>query len=160
MSKRSDVESVFFGALGKATPEERAAFLELACAGDDELRRQVEQFLECHPKLGDFLLVPGAELSTEAASSPEGTKEPSRATDGQDGGKSPHQGPALSETESRTDGAIAAFDLALRRLPERIGRYRIERVLGQGGFGVVYLCSGRAVEPPGGRQGAKPRTNR
>jgi hypothetical protein len=36
--------------------------------------------------------------------------------------------------ESPTDDAPVAADMAPAQLPERIGRYRIERVLGQGGF--------------------------
>jgi hypothetical protein len=47
--KRSEVEgrpmterSIFLTALEKETPEERAAYLDEACAGKPELRRQVE----------------------------------------------------------------------------------------------------------------------
>jgi hypothetical protein len=36
--------------------------------------------------------------------------------------------------ESPTNGARGTADMAPARLPERIGRYRIERVLGKGGF--------------------------
>jgi hypothetical protein len=34
---------------------ERRAFLERACAGDDELRRKVEALLRAHDRLGNFM---------------------------------------------------------------------------------------------------------
>src|SRR5262249_31606116 len=48
-------ESIFLGALEKETPEQRAAFLEAACGGDDALRHGVELLLWAHEKAGDFL---------------------------------------------------------------------------------------------------------
>lgn len=60
ISNSSQLEALFFAALDSHTVVQRAA-LEAACAGDAELRRQVEQMLDAHPKLGDFLKGPVAE---------------------------------------------------------------------------------------------------
>ena len=55
MSEMSPAEEVFFAALEKATPAERAAYLDEACAGQPELRARVEKLLSAHPRVGDFL---------------------------------------------------------------------------------------------------------
>src|SRR5262245_13438624 len=43
-----DEQSVFLAALEKATPDERAAYIEQACAGNTELRARVQQLLQSH----------------------------------------------------------------------------------------------------------------
>jgi serine/threonine protein kinase/Tfp pilus assembly protein PilF len=58
MNNLSAVESIFFAALNKHSPEERAAYLEEACGPDPELRRCVERLLNAQPKVGSFLQVP------------------------------------------------------------------------------------------------------
>lgn len=64
------VESVFFAALERGSPTERAAWLDEACAGDEELRRRVEQLLAAHPRLGGFLEPQGLALESTAAMPP------------------------------------------------------------------------------------------
>src|SRR6266436_4772169 len=51
----SPAEAVFFAALAKVDPAERAAYLNEACGADVELRRQVDRLLAAHPQVGSFL---------------------------------------------------------------------------------------------------------
>ncbi len=49
-------DAIFLDALQLTSPEARAAFLEQACAGDETLRRGVEQLLDAHGRAAGFLL--------------------------------------------------------------------------------------------------------
>lgn len=57
MIEPSPVEAIFFAALEKGSPRERAAYLDSACGEDDELRKRVERLLAAHPQVGSFLEV-------------------------------------------------------------------------------------------------------
>src|SRR5262245_27834344 len=50
-----DEATIFLEALQLASPDERAAFLDHACGGNDDLRRSVELLLKAHVKAGEFL---------------------------------------------------------------------------------------------------------
>src|SRR5437764_14410396 len=54
------LEAVFGEALAKGTPEDRAAYLEMACDGDAELREGVEALLVSHEATENFLPRPGS----------------------------------------------------------------------------------------------------
>jgi hypothetical protein len=60
MSDLSRVEAIFLGALEKGDPDECAAYLDHACRGEGETRRQVERLLQAHPKAGRYLELPDA----------------------------------------------------------------------------------------------------
>ena len=53
-----DIKSIFAEAIEKKSAEERAAFLDKACAGDGDVRAQVEGLLKAHSQAGDFLEEP------------------------------------------------------------------------------------------------------
>jgi Tol biopolymer transport system component/serine/threonine protein kinase len=44
-------------------PDERAAFLDEACGGDDELRREIESLLKAHDKAGNYFAAPAMEVA-------------------------------------------------------------------------------------------------
>ena len=47
-------------------PAHRKAFLEQACAGDEELRKKVEALLAAHEKAGSFVERPAVDLAAQA----------------------------------------------------------------------------------------------
>jgi tetratricopeptide (TPR) repeat protein len=49
------LKEILAEAAGKDTPEARATYLDAACEGDADLRRQVERLLAAHDRAGDFL---------------------------------------------------------------------------------------------------------
>jgi eukaryotic-like serine/threonine-protein kinase len=54
------VESILAAAVEIGTEDQRRQFVERACAGDAELRRQVEELIENHFRAGSFLEAPAA----------------------------------------------------------------------------------------------------
>jgi serine/threonine protein kinase/lipopolysaccharide biosynthesis regulator YciM len=103
-------DELFAAALEKGTPEERAAFLAQACAGDSALRKRVEELLASHLEVGDFLLQPALAGAGTGAFAP----EPLPETVG--------VGPIKEEP-----GTL-------------IGPYKLLQQIGEGGMGVVYMA--------------------
>jgi hypothetical protein len=63
-----DIKAIFVTALGKETPDERAAYLDEVCGSDAESRARVEALLEAHHDAGSFLEAPAAHFVPTAAS--------------------------------------------------------------------------------------------
>ena len=62
MNNPSPLEVIFFAALEKGSPQERAAYFDEACAGDPDLRRRVEKMLAAQVQAGSFLEQPARSL--------------------------------------------------------------------------------------------------
>jgi serine/threonine-protein kinase len=93
------IETLFHAARERE-PAERGPFLDEACAGDEELRREIDSLLAEHDR--------GA-ISLENAASD-----------------------LAVEWSGRTLGMLESG--------ATLGKYRIERPLGQGGMGTVFLA--------------------
>ena len=52
------MQEIFLAAVERRRPDDRQAYLDQACASDDEMRRQVELLLKAHEEAGS---VPGAQ---------------------------------------------------------------------------------------------------
>lgn len=71
-------EVVVFTEALKFSVQERAAFLERVCAGDEKLRHKVEALLRAHDRLGSFLEQPA--IAATRVSSREVAKRASRSS--------------------------------------------------------------------------------
>jgi WD40 repeat protein/serine/threonine protein kinase len=62
MNPTSRLEEIFFAALERTAPADRAAYLDEACDGDSELRERVDRMLVAQASAGSFLEVPVGEI--------------------------------------------------------------------------------------------------
>ncbi|MFN0172195.1 MAG: protein kinase domain-containing protein [Bryobacteraceae bacterium] len=71
LDRFQQVERLYHSALN-LTPGRRADFLEEACAGDEELRREVESLLGYHEKAERFIETPAMEVAAKALAGEQG----------------------------------------------------------------------------------------
>lgn len=110
----SEVDALFRRALERE-PEDRAAFLETACVGDDELREAVKGLLATEVESVGFLERPLDALTTVPWND------------------------VLAELTRITDATCEPTE-SVDRSGERVGAYRLVRRLGRGGMATVYLA--------------------
>ncbi len=109
--KWNKIEEVFILTLERE-PETRDGFLDLQCGDDESLRFEVQSLLEAHSHANSFIEVPAVAFASELF---------------------------LNELNNQPAGEATGTD-APSIINQRIGNYQVERELGHGGMGVVYLA--------------------
>ena len=106
-------ETLFAAALQWESPEQRAAYLEEACAGDAGLRLRVEELLHASADARTFLERP--------------VGQPRRTAGGED-------------ARPTVKLSFSALDPAAEGPGTRIGRYKLLQQIGEGGCGTVFMA--------------------
>jgi serine/threonine protein kinase len=114
--------TLFLEALEIADPAEREAYLDRACAGDADLRRQVQALLAAHERPGSFLERPAVNPAGTGAYTP--------------GAEGPAAGDSPETQEARAAACEAPGAL--------IGPYKLLELIGEGGMGAVWMAEQRA----------------
>jgi serine/threonine protein kinase/WD40 repeat protein len=110
--ERPDPEVLILNAALQLPPEQRAAYLDEACAANAALRRIVEDLLAASTEAGAFLDDPAPGITRALEAAPETVAS----------GKSRMPAPASEKAG------------------DRIGRYKLLQQIGEGGCGVVYMA--------------------
>jgi serine/threonine protein kinase len=110
-------ETIFAAAI-EMPPEDRASYLDEACAGNLELRKRIEVLIASHEGDPGFLCDP-----------------PTLETDG--------SGQSRGEAPGAVGGSSSPLTISATmagKTGDIIGRYKLLQQIGEGGFGVVYLA--------------------
>ncbi len=112
MNEPGEQEVAIFGTALLMPADQRAAYLDQACAGNNALRQRVEAHLAAHLEAGSFLEDPVSGVP----------------------GRSDAAIPGILVTPARPTAASS------QRTGDRIGRYKLLEQIGEGGCGVVYMA--------------------
>lgn len=107
-------------------PGQRAAFLQEACGGDDELRREVESLLAEDETGQGFLESPALEIAAKVFARNWFSRNVGEF------GRAPRQAPEVTTKERVGLGVLREESF------QSTERFVVQRRLGEGGFGVVY----------------------
>jgi len=126
-------ETLFHQALAKPSAE-RAAFLDIACVGQPELRAAILALLAEHEAFGSLLDRPPVELAQTADSGPGQARDPATAdhTPGPDAAPLPVT--KTAEYQPQGESGIVIAD-----------RYTLQEKIGEGGMGEVWVA--KQTEP-------------
>jgi|GEM_PF-2698991 len=123
-----DEKSIFIEALQRDDPDERAAYLDAACADQPELRQRIEALLRRHDDAGSFLEKPPVEyLTPETVLDPDSHRPDIHGMAQPAAGRAPGEEPDLGFLDPCDEPDTLG----------QFGSYEILEVLGAGGMGVV-----------------------
>lgn len=165
MQSVKSIESIFSEALDRADSQERSTYIEEACHGDSELKQQVLELLQAHEQAEKFLhqkerseqkLVTNHTHSEHESvnSAAHYAREFLRQlADGALARVDPYLNSVPNSFREETRQRIDAFQLSTtvienreylpssaQTMPVKVSGFRVDRILGQGGIGTVYLA--------------------